>query len=73
VGDERIGVARWVAGAAALVTLAGCVVLLVLRIANDGPEVPGRNWWLVADALLALTYVPAGALLVVPTWMRGSR
>jgi two-component system, NarL family, sensor kinase len=65
VGDQRTGVARWAAGGAALVAFAGCMALLTLRVANSGPEVPGRNWWLIADALLALAYLPAGALLLV--------
>jgi signal transduction histidine kinase len=65
VSDGRVGVARWAAGVAALVALAGCLALLALRVANSGPEVPGRNWWLIADALLALAYLPAGALLLV--------
>jgi signal transduction histidine kinase len=65
VGEERIRWSRRAAIASLVVALAGCALLFALRVANSGPEVPGRNWWLIAEALVAIAYLPAGAALVV--------
>ena len=46
-----------------VVLIVGAIVI-VLRLANDGPE-PEGNWWLLAELILGLAYLPAGAALVV--------
>ena len=64
--DPACGVTRprpWVAAALAVVLIVGAIVI-VLRLANDGPE-PEGNWWLLAELILGLAYLPAGAALVV--------
>jgi signal transduction histidine kinase len=58
------GEVAWVATTAtALVGGAVCAVVISLRVANDGIEPEGRNWWLVAWLLTGLAYALAGALL----------
>jgi len=64
--DPACGVTRprpWVAAALVAVLIVGAIVI-VLRLANDGPE-PEGNWWLLAELILGLAYLPAGAALVV--------
>ena len=64
--DPAGGVTRprpWVAAALAVVVIVAAIVI-VLRLANDGPE-PEGNWWLLAELILGLAYLPAGAALVV--------
>ena len=64
--DPAGGVTRprpWVAAALAVVVIVAAIVI-ALRLANDGPE-PEGNWWLLADLILGLAYLPAGAALVV--------
>src|SRR6476469_682 len=51
------------AGAFAAVIGAGAV--LVLRLINSGFEPEGRNWWILADTILGLAYLPLGAALAV--------
>ena len=53
----------WVAAALAVVVIVASIVI-VLRLTNDGPE-PEGNWWLLAELILGLAYLPAGAALVV--------
>jgi two-component system, NarL family, sensor kinase len=48
-----------------LVAVAGASAVMVLRLANSGFEPEGRNWWIVADTLLGLAYLPLGAALTV--------
>ena len=38
-------------------------VVLGLRVTNQGAEPEGENWWLVAELVLALAYLPAGVVL----------
>lgn len=45
------------------IAIAAIVVVIELRIANDGSEPPGQNWWLVALLAVSLTFGPAGAAL----------
>ena len=47
----------WVAAALVVVLIVGAIVI-VLRLANDGPE-PEGNWWLLAELILGLAYLPA--------------
>jgi signal transduction histidine kinase len=55
----------WVAGAATVVAVgAGCAVVLGLRVANDGPEPDGQNWWLVTWLAAGLAYSLAAVVLV---------
>jgi len=64
--DPAGGVTRprsWVAAALAVVVIVAAIVI-ALRLTNDGPE-PEGNWWLLAELILGLAYLPAGAALVV--------
>jgi len=54
-----------VVAASVLVAVVGAGAVLVLRVANSGFEPEGRNWWIVADTLLGLAYLPLGAALTV--------
>ena len=38
-------------------------IVLVLRVLNHGSEPLDQNWWLVAELILGLAYLPAGAAL----------
>ena len=62
-GTRERGSARlWVIAALAVgVVVAG--IVLGLRVANAGAEPEGQNWWLVAQLVIGLAYLPAGALL----------
>jgi signal transduction histidine kinase len=51
--------------ASVLVALVGAGAVLVLRLTNSGFEPEGRNWWIVADTLLGLAYLPLGTALAV--------
>ncbi|HKA67876.1 MAG TPA: histidine kinase [Actinomycetes bacterium] len=51
--------------ASALVAVVGAGAVLVLRLTNSGFEPEGRNWWIVAETLLALAYLPLGTALAV--------
>ncbi|HEX6786673.1 MAG TPA: histidine kinase, partial [Acidimicrobiales bacterium] len=53
----------WVTAALAVVLIVAAIVI-ALRLTNDGPE-PEGNWWLLAELILGLAYLPAGAALVV--------
>jgi signal transduction histidine kinase len=50
------------AATAVAVGVAGAVVI-GLRVANDGPEPGGQNWWLVTWLAAGLAYSLAGAML----------
>ena len=59
--------ARWPAtwavfGALAVVFVVAGVVF-GLRLANAGAEPEGQNWWLVAELVLGLAYLPSGVIL----------
>ena len=55
----------WVPCAIAVVAVtAGGIVLLGFRVANEGPEPAGQNWWLVTWFCVGLTYSVVGAALV---------
>jgi two-component system NarL family sensor kinase len=45
--------------------LLGAAVVLALRTMNTGQEPLGRDWWIVADTLLGLTYLPLGAAIAL--------
>ena len=49
---------------AAAIGLGGAAVVIGLRIAHDGPEPNGQNWWLVAWLVVGLVDGVAGAALV---------
>jgi signal transduction histidine kinase len=51
--------------ASVLVAVVGAGAVLVLRWTNSGFEPEGRNWWIVADTLLGLAYLPLGTALAV--------
>jgi hypothetical protein len=53
-----------------LVAIAGAAGILVLRLTNSGFEPEGRNWWIVADTVLGLAYLPLGATLAVGRRLR---
>jgi two-component system NarL family sensor kinase len=53
-----------------LVAMAGAAGILVLRLTNSGFEPEGRNWWIVADAVLGLAYLPLGTALAVGRRLR---
>jgi hypothetical protein len=58
--------ARLIAVAASvLVAVIGAGAVLVLRLTNSGFEPEGRNWWIVAETLLGLAYLPLGTALAV--------
>src|SRR4051794_11717544 len=46
------------------VVLAGVGGVIAFRAANAGPEPEHKNWWLVAELVLALGYVTSGLLLL---------
>jgi two-component system NarL family sensor kinase len=48
----------------AAVVLFGAGVIVLLRWANDGAEPVDKNWWLAAELVVALAYLPAGTALV---------
>jgi hypothetical protein len=54
-----------VVAASVLVAVVSAVAVLVLRVTNSGFEPEGRNWWIVADAVLGLAYPPLGTALAV--------
>ena len=57
---------RWIVIAASvLVAVLAAGAVLVLRLVNSGFEPEGRNWWILADTILGLTYLPLGAALAV--------
>ena len=43
---------------------AGAVMVLALRLANNGLEPEGRNWWILVEVVMGCAFVPAGALLL---------
>jgi two-component system NarL family sensor kinase len=51
--------------ASVLVAVVGAGAVLILRLTNSGFEPEGRNWWIVAETLLGLAYLPLGTALVV--------
>lgn len=51
--------------ASLLVALVGAGAILVLRLTNSGFEPEGRNWWIVADTLIGLAYLPLGTTLAI--------
>ena len=53
-----------------LVAIAGAAGILVLRLTNSGFEPEGRNWWIVADTVLGLAYLPLGTALAVGRRLR---
>jgi signal transduction histidine kinase len=57
---------RWLLVAAGVVTaVVGAAAVLGLRLANRALEPEGRNWWIVADTVIGLAYLPLGLALVV--------
>ena len=54
-----------VVAASVLVAGIGAGTVLVLRLINSGFEPEGRNWWIVADTIVGLAYLPLGAALAV--------
>ena len=54
-----------VVAASVLVAVIAAGAVLVLRLINSGFEPEGRNWWILADTILGLAYLPLGAALVV--------
>ena len=48
---------------AALAGAAG-LLLVALRVVNDGMEPEGRNWWLAAEIAIGIGFLPAGTLLL---------
>ncbi len=55
----------WVACSIAVVAVtAGGIVLLGFRVANEGPEPAGQNWWFVTWFCVGLAYSVVGAALV---------
>jgi len=72
VSRERgaVDVAGWSLGRWTLLVAPISLVLIVaglvlaLRLANTGAEPVDENWWLVAELVLGLAYVPSGALLL---------
>ena len=63
VGRDR-SVTRFAVFSAVLVATAGAVTVLVLRVANDGLEPEGRNWWILVEVVMGCAFMPAGALLL---------
>ncbi len=60
-----LAAASWLAPAiSAALVLAVVAWVLALRVANRGAEPEHANWWLVAELVLALVYVPSGTLLI---------
>ena len=53
-----------------LVAIAGAAGILVLRLTNSGFEPEGRNWWIVAETVLGLAYLPLGTALAVGRRLR---
>ena len=54
-----------IAGATTVVAVGvACAVVLGLRVANDGPEPEGQNWWLVTWSATGLAYSLAAVVLV---------
>src|SRR5262245_64211330 len=53
---------------AAVVAVATAVV--GMRLANPGSEPVDENWWLVAELVVGLTYLPTGAVLIARTERR---
>jgi signal transduction histidine kinase len=51
--------------ASMLAAIVGACAVLVLRLMNTGFEPEGRNWWIVADTMLGLAYLPLGTALAV--------
>jgi signal transduction histidine kinase len=49
---------------AGAVVLAVAGVIIGLRAANDGPELPDKNWWLAAELVVAFAYLPVGVALL---------
>jgi hypothetical protein len=54
-----------VVAASVLVAVIAAGAVLVLRLINSGFEPEGRNWWILADTILGLAYLPLGAALAV--------
>jgi len=54
-----------VVAASVLVAVAGAAAVLVLRLITSGFEPEGRNWWIVAETVLGLAYLPLGTALAV--------
>jgi len=54
-----------VVAASAFAAVIGAGAVLVLRLINSGFEPEGRNWWILADTILGLAYLPLGAALVL--------
>jgi two-component system NarL family sensor kinase len=52
-------------GFSVVVALAGAGIVLALRTATGGAEPQGRNWWIVADTVLGLAYLPLGVALTL--------
>ena len=51
--------------ASVLAAMVGAGAVLFLRLSNSGFEPEGRNWWIVAETLLGLAYLPLGTALAV--------
>jgi signal transduction histidine kinase len=43
---------------------AAAVAVVAIRLANDGLEPEGRNWWLVTELALGFSFVPLGGALL---------
>jgi signal transduction histidine kinase len=55
---------EWLAPYVAVaVVLCVAGVVIGLRVTNHGAEPEGQNWWLVAELILGLAYIPAGVVL----------
>ena len=50
--------------ASAAFAVAVGLLLVALRVVNDGMEPEGRNWWLVAEIAIGIGFLPAGTLLL---------
>src|SRR4051794_20995763 len=46
------------------VAVAGGLTVLILRVMNGGTEPEGRNWWIAVGLLLAVSYIPVGAVMM---------
>jgi hypothetical protein len=49
---------------AVAVAASAAASVALIRLANPGFEPAGRNWWLVAEVVLGLSYVPVGCALL---------
>ena len=61
---EPVTMRRFEVGVGAGLAVAVGVALIALRVANDGTEPEGRNWWMIAAVTIGVAFLPAGGFLL---------